>query len=398
MHDFSIRWQDKGDEKSDTQSFWLEILHGFLNLQNPTRYISFEKRVELSHVSFIDAYIPSTGIIIEQKSRDIDLDKPQAQSDGTTCTPYEQAKRYRDWLPASEQGRYIIVCNFRELRIHDMEYPKAPPQVLTPDDFSTESLAFLVKPERELSSEEIISLEAGRLAAKLYDSLLTRYKNKKDSDSLRSLNIFCVRIVFLLYAEHSGIFRDYQFRDYLKAHENTPRTSLIELFRVLDTPEQDRDPYIDDDLAEFPYINGGLFEEKGIEIPKLDGGPVRIILDEMSVFRWDEINPTIFGALFESTLNPETRKTEGMHYTSTENIHRVIDPLFLDRLTARLDSIISSSDKRAKNLTIFQEELASLTFLDPACGSGNFLTETYFISAEAREQNHHSTLSPIILG
>ena len=349
-----------------------------MGLHNPTSCIDFEKKVELQHVSFIDAYIPSTGIIIEQKSRDIDLDKPQTQSDGTTITPFEQAKRYYDWLPKSEKGRYIIVSNFREIRIHDMESPKAPPKILSLDELSPEALAFLVKPERELSREEIISLRAGELAAKLYDSLFIRYKNKNDADSLRSLNIFCVRIVFLLYAEDSGIFRKSQFHDYLKAHENTPRTSLIELFRILDTKPENRDPYTDDDLAEFPYVNGGLFEEEGIEIPKLDGEPVSIILQEMSEgFDWSEINPTIFGALFESTLNPETRKTEGMHYTSIENIHRVIDPLFLDDLAAKLDAILSSSDRRNRKLLSFQEKLASLTFLDPACGSGNFLTETY---------------------
>ena len=375
MSNFSQRWHDKGDEKSDTQSFWNELLQDVLGIENPTRYIDFEKRVELRHVSFIDAYIPSTRIVIEQKSSDIDLDKPQTQSDGTTFTPFEQAKRYYDWLPADERGKYIIVSNFRELRIHDMNTPKAPPTVLTLDELSPEALAFLVKRERELSPEEQISIEAGNHAAKLYDSLLARYgKHDRDVDTLQSLNIFCVRIVFILYAEKSGIFKPFQFRDYLKAHADSPRIAFIELFRVLATKPEDS--YLDDDLAAFPYINGGLFSDSAITFPKLDREIVSIILEEMSPFTWNEINPTIFGALFESTLNPDTRKDEGMHYTSIENIHKVIDPLFLDELTAKLNAALNSPSKR-RDLMRFQDYLASLTFLDPACGSGNFLTETY---------------------
>lgn len=377
MTNFSQRWLSNGDEKSNTQSFWNELLHDVLGIDNPTKYICFEKHVDIKHVSFIDAYIPSTKIIIEQKSQDIDLNKPQIQSDGTALTPFQQAKRYYDWLPFTEKGRYIIVCNFRELHIHDMNTPKALPQIIMLQEVSRENLAFLVKPERELSREKIISLEAGRLAGRLHNSLLKRY-NSQNKNSLRSLNIFCVRIVFLLYAEDSGIFMKSQFHDYLKAHISTARTSLIELFRVLATPENNRDPYIDDDLAAFVYINGGLFEEEGIEIPKLDGEPISIIINEMSEgFDWTKINPTIFGAIFESTLNPETRKDRGMHYTSIENIHRVIDSLFLEELEAKFMKIITSQDSKTKKLLDFQEELASLTFLDPSCGSGNFLTETY---------------------
>ena len=383
---FIARWQNKGDELSDTSSFWTELL-------------VFQQKVILQHVSFIDVYIPSTGIIIEQKSADINLDAPAKQSDGSILTPFEQAKRYYDWLPASAKGRYIIVCSFREFRVHDMETPKAPPKIIPLAEITPQVFAFLVKPERELTPEERISLKAGGLAAKLYSSLLKRCKDSKNPDTLQSLNIFCVRIVFILYAEKAGIFTERQFSDYLKAHSATARTAIIELFRILRTPDENRDPYTDDDLAAFPYINGGLFEDEGIEIPKLDTEIVSIILDDMSVFTWDEINPTIFGALFESTLNPDTRKEGGMHYTSIQNIHRVIDALFLDDLTAELDSILKKSDTPRKKLT-------ALTFLDPACGSGNFLTETYLslrklenrvIEALSHGQRYFvlGTLSPI---
>ncbi len=378
MNSFIERWKDKGDEKSDTHTFWLELIQDVLHINNPGQYIEFEKRVELSHISYIDAYIPSTGIIIEQKSRDINLDSKAQQSDGTPATPFEQAKRYYDWLPKSQKGRYIIVCNFRELRIHDMEKPKAEPRIILLEEFEHRNLDFIVKPEHELTDEEKISLEAGRLAGRLYRAVKPRY-TVQNARTLQCLNIFCVRIVFLLYAEDSGIFYKSQFHDFLVNHRNNARTSLLELFRTLNTENENRDPYIDDDLDNFPFINGGLFEEE-IEIPKIDGEPLEIIIREMSEgFNWSEINPTIFGALFESTLNPETRIEGGMHYTTIKNIHRVIDALFLDDLTHELDELMKNHSGKAltNKLIEFQSKLASLTFLDPACGSGNFLTETF---------------------
>ena len=378
-------WLDRGNEKSDTQIFWLELLRDVLGLQQPETFIEFEKKVELSHISFIDAYIPSTGIIIEQKSSDVNLDASAKQSDGTYATPFEQAKRYYDWLPASQKGRYIIVCNFRELRIHDMETPKAEPEVILIQNIERErhKLSFIVDKNagspKEIREVEI-SIRAGELVGKLYDSLIKRYVNPKDKYSQRCLNIFCVRIVFLLYAEDSNLFRKAQFHDYLKARELTARDALRKLFDVLSQKKEDRDPYLEHGLKDFPYVNGGLFAEKDIELPQLDGEPLRIILDEMSEgFDWKDISPTIFGAVFESTLNPETRHTGGMHYTSTENIHKVIDPLFLDKLTEEAETLIKTpaSSSRTKKLREFQKRISRIIFFDPACGSGNFLTESY---------------------
>ena len=370
-------------EKSDTQIFWLGLSRDILGISKPEQYIEFEKRVELEHVSFIDAYIPSTGIVIEQKSRGINLDSPARQSDGAMITPFEQAKRYRDWLPASEQGRYIVVCNFNEFRIHDMEHPKAPPKILLFTQLHNSSLKFLVNTScpapREIREVEL-SVRAGELVGKLYDSLLSRYVNPYDKDSQRSLNIFCVRVVFLLYAEDAGLFDKSQFHDYLKARELFARDALQKLFAVLNQMPEERDPYLESGLKEFPYVNGGLFAEKDIELPQLDGEPLCIILEEMSEgFDWSGISPTIFGAVFEATLNPETRHTGGMHYTSTENIHKLITPLFLDSLNEELDKIIQApvSRSRIQKLRAFQKKLGTLTFFDPACGSGNFLTETY---------------------
>ena len=374
MSTFAQTWHEKGDEKSDTQAFWTSLLRDIVGIQTPEKYIQFEKRVELSHVSYIDGYIPSTGIVIEQKSHDIDLGTPAKQSDGILATPFEQAKRYYDWLPKSERGDYIITCNFREMRIYDMETPKAPPKVIMLEDIERTNLSFLIKHEIELTREERISLEAGELVKKLRDALMKRYTDKNSPETLESLTMLCVRIVFLLYAEDSGILDKREFHDYLASHSTSATTSLRELFKTLDTKKENRDPNNDDErLAHFPYINGGLFSDTNIIIPRLAGDPLNIILHDMSEkFDWSEINPTIFGAVFESTLNPDTRESGGMHYTSIRNIHRVIDPLFMDDLNEEF-----SRAKSPKQLITLQEKLASLTFLDPACGSGNFLTETY---------------------
>ncbi|MBQ8691512.1 MAG: class I SAM-dependent DNA methyltransferase [Synergistaceae bacterium] len=379
------RWSGKGAEKGDTQKFWLELLRYVCGDDEPESLIESEKPVELEHKSYIDIYIPSTKIIIEQKSIDIDLGKAAKQSDGSVLTPYEQAKRYYDWLPVSERGRWIITCNFKEFWIYDMEKPRAKPEIIKLENLEKEwpKMQILVDSKAATPAEikELeISVRAGELVHKLYAALQTKYINPNSPDALRSLNIFCVRIVFLLYAEDAGLFNKNSVHDYISSRSSSARNAIIELFKILAQKPEERDPYIDDDLKTFPYVNGGLFEETGIEIPTIDETILNIILDDMSNgFDWSGINPTIFGSLFESTLNPETRSLNGMHYTSIENIHRVIDPLFFDKLKNRLDAIINlpMNSKRNKELVKFQEELAGLKFLDPACGSGNFLTETY---------------------
>ena len=350
IKNFIERWLNRGDEKSDTQKFWLEFLRDVLNAENPTELIDFEKRVKLAHKSFIDGYIPSTRIIIEQKSFDVNLDKAVKQSDGTFMTPFEQAKRYYDWLPKSEKGNYIVVCNFQEFRIHDMERPKAEPEIIKLENLETQKFLFMIDVNAS-SPKDIhevkLSVQAGQLVGRLYDALAERYVNPNNKESLRSLNIFCVRVVFLLYAEDSGLFEKNQFHNYLKARELVARNALRDLFNVLSQKIEERDPYLEADLKNFPYVNGGLFEEKNIELPQLDGEPLRIILEEMSGgFDWSEISPTIFGAVFESTLNPETRHSGGMHYTSIENIHKVIEPLFLNELKKELENYKKKTRQR----------------------------------------------------
>lgn len=381
---FASYWGEHGDEKQDTQRFWMDLLQNVLGVENPSQFIEFEVPVMLSHTSFIDGFIPSTRVLIEQKSEDIDLKKGSRQSDGSMLTPFQQARRYAGYLPHNQNPRWIVVCNFREFQIHDMNRPNDEPELLKLEELETQfhRLHFLVDTgDTNIKKEMEISLQAGDIVGVLYDALLEKYKDPTDPETLKSLNALCVRLVFCLYAEDAGIFGARgMFHDYLKRHVADARRALIDLFKVLDTKEEERDPYMDEDLAAFPYVNGGLFAEESVVIPRLDESIVDLILHKASEdFDWSEISPTIFGAVFESTLNPETRRAGGMHYTSIENIHKVIDPLFLDGLKREFSEIAAIGEIKARNrkFRAFQAKLAGLKFLDPACGSGNFLTETY---------------------
>ena len=378
-------WTGHGDEKQETQRFWIDLLQNVFGVEQATKAIEFEVRVKLDHTSFIDGYIKDTHVLIEQKGADIDLKKGYKQSDGSMLTPFQQARRYAGYLPHNMNPRWIVVCNFKEFHIHDMNRPNDTPEVIKLEELATEytRLQFLVDTGNERIQKEMqISLQAGELVGKLYDALLKQYNSPASEAELKSLNMLCVRLVFCLYAEDAGIFGSKtMFHDYLKGFQpKNVRKALIDLFRVLDTKVVDRDPYMDDDLAAFPYVNGGLFADENIIIPRFTEEIIDLLLTNASEdFNWSQISPTIFGAVFESTLNPETRRSGGMHYTSIENIHKVIDPLFFDALSAELEAIeaIAVKKTRESKLADFQKKLASLTFLDPACGSGNFLTETY---------------------
>ena len=361
------------------------MLQNVFGVEQATNSIEFEVRVKLDHTSFIDGYIKDTHVLIEQKGADIDLTKGYKQSDGSMLTPFQQARRYAGYLPHNMNPRWIVVCNFKEFHIHDMNRPNDTPEIIKLEDLEKEytRLQFLVdKGNERIQKEMEISLQAGELVGKLYDALLQQYNSPASDVELKSLNMLCVRLVFCLYAEDAGIFGSHtMFHDYLKSFQaKNVRKALIDLFKVLDTKVADRDPYMDEDLAAFPYVNGGLFADEEIIIPRFTEEIIDLLLTNASEdFNWSSISPTIFGAVFESTLNPETRRSGGMHYTSIENIHKVIDPLFYDALVAELDEIAAIPVKKTRDLKLadYQKKLASLTFLDPACGSGNFLTETY---------------------
>ena len=385
--EFAVFWKDKGYEKGQSQIFWTTLLTDVFGVENISEFIEFEDQVHIDKTTgFIDGYIPSTKVLIEQKSIEKDLRKPIKQSDGSLLNPFQQAKKYIAELPVSKHPKWVITCNFKSFLVYDMNNPNSEPEEILLKNLPKEyyRLSFLVDEKSEhLKKEEELSFKAGELVGKLYDAFSKQYKDITNEQSQKDLNELCVRLVFCLYAEDAGLFgRKNVFHDYLSKYDNLGlmRKNLIELFKILDTKLEDRDPYLDDDLNQFPYVNGGLFSNENIEIPLFTEEIRDTLLAKASDdFDWSEISPTIFGAVFESTLNPETRRSGGMHYTSIENIHKVIDPLFLNELREKLDDALAYKNEKTRNekLIEFQNYIASLNFLDPACGSGNFLTETY---------------------
>lgn len=389
--EFVNDWKNKGYEKGESQSFWRALLCNVFGVEKPELFVEFEKPVKnekTGTIHFIDCYIPATKVLIEQKSADIDLLKGYRQSNGEIYTPYEQAKQYANDLLQREYPRYIITCNFRKIYIYDMNNRNGESECILLEDLPEEyhRLKFLIDAGNDNIRKEMdISIKAGDIVGLLYDEILKQYENPESEETLKSLNMLCVRLVFCLYAEDSGLFGEHlKFHDYIKSVADKDiedvSEALAKLFKVLDTKPEDRSPYLKQSLASFPYVNGGLFANENIEIPQFNEKIVSLLLNNASAeFNWSEISPTIFGAVFESTLNPETRRSGGMHYTSIENIHKVIDPLFLNDLRAELDEIKKERVTKTleKKLHDFQNKLASFKFLDPACGSGNFLTETY---------------------
>ncbi len=381
---FAKEWQGSGYEKGQTQPFWMSLLRVF-GIESPEKFIQFEVPVKSNNTSFIDAFIPSTLVLIEQKSSSVNLRRAIRQSDGTQLTPFEQAKRYNANRPYTLQARWIVVCNFTEFMVYDMEHPGDAPQSILLENLEKEyyRLKFLVDNHSDHLAKELqVSVEAGGIIGGIYEALLQQY-GETDEETLRMLNVLCVRLVFCLYAEDATIFSRDQFYQYLHLFDaKSTRMALRELFVTLNTPIEKRSPYLRKELKDFPYVNGGLFAEE-IDVPQFTPELRELLLQKASLdFDWSAISPTIFGAVFESTLNPETRRSGGMHYTSVENIHKVIDPLFLNDLRSEFralkSNIVSSREKkRLEELRKFQEKLASLKFFDPACGSGNFLTETY---------------------
>lgn len=390
---FSQDWNGKGYEKGESQKFWLDLLCNVYGIQDFANFVYFENQIkekfaDKTITNFIDIYIPSTRVMIEQKSIDKDLRAPIRQSDGTLLNPFQQARKYISGLPLSQHPRWVVTCNFKSFLVYDMENPNGEPEEILLENLEKEynRLSFITDTGSiHLKKEMELSIKAGDIVGLIYDHLLEQYKLAKNvdiKDCLKSLNMLCVRLVFCFYAEDAGIFgHKSMFGDYLKRFEPKDlRAAILNLFKVLDQKPEERDPFLEEELAAFPYVNGGLFTEEDLLIPNFTEELKDLLVNKASSdFNWSDISPTIFGAVFESTLNPETRRSGGMHYTSIENIHKVIDPLFMDDLNAEYEEIknIKSLATRNDKLLRFQRKLGSLKFLDPACGSGNFLTETY---------------------
>ena len=388
---FVKRWKAaEGNEQREANSFWTELCQEVLGIPNPTHVLDFERKVRGKR---IDVFYEDHSILIENKSRGVDLDKKEQRgknNDGTPrmVTPYEQARWYADYItPRSVAPKYILTCNFDEIRIYDTdeEYPERTYETIYLEELPNlfHRLSFFTQKENSRAErEKNLSVSAGEVVGKLYDAFSKSYLDiENNEEEQRSLNMLITRIVFLLYAEDSGNLKvRNQFYNYMSNYQTAHmRNALRDLFLVLNTEEDKRDPYLPEELADFPYINGGLFKDE-IIIPQFTDEARYILLKEASSeFDWANISPTIFGAVFESTLTAKKRREGGMHYTSVENIHKVTGPLFYDDLKNELTTIegIKTHKERQFKLRKFREKLASIHVLDPACGSGNFLTETY---------------------
>lgn len=385
---FASFWQKYKEGQNEiqiTQKFWLNLLRTVYGVENVEEFINFEAKVRVDGKSKrIDGLIPSTKVLIEQKKRGVDLDQKINQSDKLELTPYEQAKRYADHMPTKSRPNWIVTCNFDEFHIHDLnsEFPERY-EVVHLEDLPNEyhRMKFL----QDISSTHIykeieVSRKAGKLIGDIYTELESQYGGKMDDRQKHELNVLCVRLVFCLYAEDAGIFGKNQFGDYLRDFStDILHYKLKDLFIALGTSNRDG-LFIDPKAKMFKYVNGGLFNDTSLNVPPITPKVKELLVGEASdKLDWGGISPTIFGSMFESTLNPQTRHDGGMHYTSVENIHKVIDPLFLDELKEELEDILctGTSKQRRRKLVDYQEKLAKVTCLDPACGSGNFLTETY---------------------
>lgn len=382
---FIKRWKGHGDEKQETQRFWIDLLQNVLGVTDALENMTFEYKTVGG--GFIDVLYPEARFLVEQKSSKIDLDELEERQ-GTKVAPVQQALRYADALPFSMKPAVLCTCNFDRFRFYDLD--KDPRATGKPaDEFTLEELgdhlgtlhSIFSTEHSRLSVQQKLSEHAGLLVANLHNALAAQYEDPNDPDAHHSLATLTVRIVFCLYAEDAGLFPPNSFSDYVKGSDAShQRRAITDLFQVLNTPKDKRDKYLEDELKRFDYVNGGLFAEP-IAIPQFTDDIRDAMIHASDGFDWKGISPVIFGSLMEETLSHDQRRKGGMHYTTVQSIHKLIDPLFLDELKAELKAIEDdeslSERTRMNRLKAYQNKLASLKFLDPACGSGNFLTETF---------------------
>nr|WP_295027728.1 type IIL restriction-modification enzyme MmeI [uncultured Mobiluncus sp.] len=388
--EFAAQWAGKGYEKGECQKFWTLLLRDVLGYERMDSVL-FEHRV--AGGGFIDVWIRDASVMVEQKSLRVDLDAPEMRQ-GVLKTPLSQVWDYAEDLPLAEQPRFLVTCNFGEFRVYDRTrggrsvLESAPTFAFSLAELGEhpEYLGFITDPlNSRLEKEKEVSSQAGELVGRIYSELLDQYLEPDAPETRHALNVLCVRLVFCLYCEDAGLFPKDAFYRYLQGvapADVRPRLKL--LFRALDTPVEDRDPY-DTALREFPYVNGGLFAGD-FEIPNFSPELLGLLLDEVSrAVDWSQISPTIFGGIFESTLNPETRRAGGMHYTDPANIHKVIDPLFLDDLKAELQAIDDAEGltprQRTNRYRAFHERLCSLRFLEALRAEWIQIGRTYALAA-----------------
>ena len=361
---FSEEWRDASYEKGETQSFYNDFFQIFgVRRRSVARYEAHVTKLN-DRQGFIDLFWPGV-LIVEQKSVGRDLE-----------SAYEQAGEYFDAIPEHEKPQYILISDFQNFELRDLDESQTDSFELKDLSAHVESFGFIMGVQRKIfRDQDPVNIAAAELVGKLHDAL--------DTSGYREENLerFLVRIVFCLFADDTGIFdtRDI-FSDFIETRTSEDGSNLgallIELFQVLDTPESERISTRDEDLARFPFVNGRLFE-RPLRIPAFDASMRRLLLEACN-FDWSDISPAIFGALFQSVMDPVERRAAGAHYTTEKNILKVIEPLFMDDLRAEFNRLRSRKDsRRVSELRRFQRKLGNLRFFDPACGCGNFLIIAY---------------------
>ena len=361
---FADDWRDAGYEKGETQSFYNEFFEVFgKRRREVARYEQHVSKLN-NRSGFIDLFWPGV-LIVEQKSAGRDLK-----------AAYEQAGEYFDALPERERPRYILLSDFQTFELHDLDEREAVAFPLADLPAHVEAFGFILGVQRRtFRDQDPANIEAAELVGRLHDALTDAGHRGHD------LERFLVRVVFCLFADDTGVFepRDI-FLDFLETRTGEDGADLgpwlAQLFEVLDTPESDRAATLDEDLARFPYVNGDLFEGH-LRTFSFDA-PMRGTLLDACRFDWSKLSPAIFGALFQSVIDPAERRAKGAHYTTEKNILKVIEPLFMDDLRAEFERLRARRGRgRLAALRQFQAKLGSLTFFDPACGCGNFLIIAY---------------------
>ncbi len=386
---FASRWANKGNENQDTQRFWIDFYQNVLGVEDAVSRLEFEKPVSTdasTHEGYIDVFIPSAKTLVEQKSLGIDLAKEETRQ-GRKVTPAKQGNAYAQGMPLSQQPRYIIACNFSDFWVFDRERDslcREPlfklPLAELPKNLA--AIQFLKGgAEAPATISRAVSVEAGKIMSKLHDLVAEAFDDPDTPENHHALSVLMTRLMFLMFCEDSGLVAPNAFRDYV-AHFSAGdlRRGLKDLFVWLDTKDEDRDKYAESWLKKLPYMNGGLFREK-TEVPPLsENFRHTLIVEGCQEFDWSGVSPTVFGSIFEGALSHDHRRANGQHFTSPENIHKVIDPLFLDGLKAEFDEACAkpvAGGARTRALKDLHKKIGSISILDPAAGSGNFITESY---------------------
>lgn len=356
--EFSKEWEHASDERAESQSFW----NAFFNVFGVSRkrVANFEKPIKKfgGHQGYIDLLWKGI-VLVEHKSGGKDLD-----------TAYKQAKDYFPGLKDEELPRYIIVSNFQQIKLYDL-LGGTESEFKLKDLYKNINLFGFISgyEQRVYKDQEPVNIEAAELMGGLHDALLANgYQGHE-------LEVMLVRLLFCLFAEDTTIFDKQQFTEYIELRTKEDGSDLgihlAQLSEVLNTPEDKRLKNLDEQLAAFPYVNGSLYSEH-LHFASFDSD-MRNRLLKCCYFDWSVISPAIFGSMFQSVMNPKERRNLGAHYTSEKNILKLIKGLFLDELYEEFESVRTIKTKLQK----FHDKISKLTFLDPACGCGNFLIITY---------------------